>query len=129
MLRVTTRLGCVLEPIYELKVIAANGNELRCIKVCKAFSWMMQGQTFQANVLALPLDNYDLVLGILWLVEVGNIIWNFRKLHMKFQVGGKEFILQGTKNSSSEVTVISSEKLDRVRNKTGQISMVQCFKL
>ena len=48
---------------------------------------------------------------------------------MKFQAGGKEFILQGNKNSSSEVTVISSEKLDKVLNKTGQISMIQCFKL
>ena len=82
--RVTTKLGCVLEPIDELKVIAANGNELRCREVCKAFSWTMQGQTFQANVLALPLDNYDLVLGIQWLVKLGDIIWNFRKLHMKF---------------------------------------------
>ena len=44
-------------------------------------------------------------------------------------MGGKEFILQRNKNSSSEVTAISNEKLDRVLNKTGQISMVQCFKL
>ena len=37
-MRVTTKLGCVLEPIDELNVIAANGNELRCREVCKAFS-------------------------------------------------------------------------------------------
>ena len=29
----------------------------------------MQGQTFKADVLALPLDNYDLVLGVQWLIE------------------------------------------------------------
>ena len=39
--RVITKLGCVLEPIEELKVIVANGNELKCIDVCKSFSWTM----------------------------------------------------------------------------------------
>ena len=127
--RVTTKLGCVLEPIEELKVIAANGNELKCRDVCKSFSWTMQGHTFQASVLALPLDNYDLVLGIQWLVELGDIIWNFRRLQMKFQVGGKECFLQGDKVPSQDVTAISNEKLSRTLSKKGQIAMVQCFKL
>ena len=36
--RMATKLGCVMELIFELKVVIANGSELRCTKVCKGFS-------------------------------------------------------------------------------------------
>ena len=91
--KMVAKLGCVMKPTTELKVMAANGNELRCKEICRGFSWTMQGKKLQANVLALALDNYDLVLGIQWLVESGDIVWNFKKLHMKFIVGSKEYML------------------------------------
>ena len=77
--RMGIRLGCVMEKIGELKVATADGNELKCKEVYKGFSWTMQGQIFKVDVLALPLDNYDLVLSIQWLVTLGDIIWNFNK--------------------------------------------------
>ena len=58
------KLGCVMETVAELKVLTANGEELKCNAICKQFKWVMQGQLFVADVLALPLENYDLVLGI-----------------------------------------------------------------
>ena len=89
------RLGCVMEDIPEFKVMAANGNELFCKETCKKFSWIMQGQQFLTKELALPLDNYDLVLGIQWLVELGDITWNFKELNMKFKWIDKECMLKG----------------------------------
>ena len=41
--RVDAKLGCVMEPIDELKVLTSKGNKLRCREVCKDFSWTMQG--------------------------------------------------------------------------------------
>ena len=72
--RMAVKLGCIMETIKELKVVTANGNELRCKETCKNFSWKMQGQMFEAEMLALPLDNYDLVLGIQWSVDLRDII-------------------------------------------------------
>ena len=46
------KLGCVMETVAELKVSAANGEELKCNAVCKQFKWVMQGQLFVADVLA-----------------------------------------------------------------------------
>ena len=43
---------------------------------------MMQGKLFTVDVLALLLGTYDLVLGIQWLVKLGDIRWNFKKLQM-----------------------------------------------
>ena len=34
---IITKLGCVMEPITELKVMVANGNELRCKKFVGVF--------------------------------------------------------------------------------------------
>ena len=78
--RMASKLGCVMESIDELRVSAANGNKLSCKETCKRFLWTMQGQNFEASVLALPLDNYDLVLGVQWLVGLGDIVWNFKNL-------------------------------------------------
>ena len=58
----------------------------------------MQGYSFVANVLSLPLDSYDLVLGIQWLRELGEIRWNFKDLYMKFIRGNTEYVLKGDSN-------------------------------
>ena len=46
--------------------------------------------SFVGDVLSLPLGNYDLVLGIQWLVKLKDIWWNFKKLQMRFKVGSEE---------------------------------------
>lgn len=77
-------LGCALDQILALKMVAANGNELTCNEIYKSFQWKMQGSVYEADFLILPLDNYDMILGIQWLDELGDIMWNFRKLRMTF---------------------------------------------
>ena len=89
----------------------------------------MQGHMFEAKVLVLPLDNYDLVLGVQWLVDLGDIVWNFRKLQMKFQIDDKEFVLQGDQVLGYSLTIVSSGKLRKVLGKIAQVSMVKCFSL
>lgn len=69
-----------------LKVSAANGNEMVYTKVCIQFHWCMQGYQFQEDFLILPLHNYDMILGIQWLDYLGDIIWKFNKLQMKFHI-------------------------------------------
>ena len=36
--RIVAKMGCVLEPINKLKVVAANGNELKCRDIYRGFS-------------------------------------------------------------------------------------------
>lgn len=58
--KVAKQLGYTLEPIDELRVTAANGNELTCTEMCRTFQWKMRGYQFWADFLILPLDNYDM---------------------------------------------------------------------
>lgn len=64
----------------------ANGKDLYCIVQCEKFEVKIQGQNFYVDVYTLPLDNYDLNLGSQWLADLGDIVWNFKKLIMKFSV-------------------------------------------
>ena len=48
---------------------------------------------------------------------------------MKFQMKDKEYILKGEKAPRCALAVVSSEKLSKVRSKTTQIAMIQCFSL
>ena len=125
--RIARKLGCVMEYIHELKVLTANGMELQCNERCRKCPWAMQGQNFEADVLSLPLDNYDLVLAVQWLVELGDIIWNFKKLQMRFTKDGKEHVLQGEQMAHNTILTVSEEKMNKVLSKKAQVAMVHCF--
>ena len=36
-----SKLGCIMEIVPKLKVLAANGEELKCCEMCGRFSWSM----------------------------------------------------------------------------------------
>lgn len=62
--KIAKKLGCILELVSTVRVVATNGNELIFQEVCKQFQWGMQGHSFQADFLILPLDHFDMILGI-----------------------------------------------------------------
>lgn len=62
----------------------ADGEKLVCREVCRNFTWRMQGHEFNADVFLLRLGGCDMVLGMEWLATLGDIVWNFQELSMKF---------------------------------------------
>ena len=97
------KLGCTLVPVKESRVTVANGQELRCSSICKAFTWKAHEQSFEADVYILPLENCDLILGAQWLSTLGDILWNFETLTMKFVKGNKPYTLRGQEEGSMAV--------------------------
>ena len=61
--KVAKRVKCPLQPVSNIKVIVANGQDLCLTMVCPDFTRKMQGHEFSTNVYLFPLDNYDLILG------------------------------------------------------------------
>lgn len=43
----------------------------------------------------MPLRGCEMVLGVKWLAELGNVTWNFQTLSMKFVLEGSMATLQG----------------------------------
>lgn len=54
---------------------------------------------FKVDMLVIPLNNYDIVLGIHWLQTSNDIVWNFKYLTMKFIVDGQPIELKGSANN------------------------------
>jgi len=93
--QVAKNYGCTIEQMQPLNVVAADGSKISISFMVKNFKWTIQHTTFTANMLLLPLGCCDLVLGIEWLIHLGDIIWNFDKLTMEFKVQGRRHVLRG----------------------------------
>ncbi|GJV04300.1 retrovirus-related pol polyprotein from transposon 17.6 [Tanacetum coccineum] len=83
------------ESTYPLQVTVANGNNIMSNKICR-MKWSLQGEEFVADMMILPLEGCETVLGIQWLSTLGNIICNFRDLKMIFQYKGRTINLRGS---------------------------------
>ncbi|GJW73776.1 putative mitochondrial protein [Tanacetum coccineum] len=89
------QMGCSIKESYPLQVTVPGGNFLTSNHVCKGLTWKLQGETFQADMMLVPLGGCEMVLGVQWLATLGDIVCNFLKLRMEFMYHGKKVILRG----------------------------------
>ncbi|KAG8386825.1 hypothetical protein BUALT_Bualt03G0189200 [Buddleja alternifolia] len=116
------RLGCKLEATQCFPVLVADGSKIFRQAICKQFSWKMQGVNFFTDLMVLPLGACEVVLGIQWLITLGDISWNFHQLRMEFQYEGKKVALRGMQPQS--VKIIDKNKMQKCLHKPAQISML-----
>ncbi|KAF5768293.1 putative nucleotidyltransferase, Ribonuclease H [Helianthus annuus] len=110
-----------------MKVGVANGIPLMCDKMCTDFQWQMQGLWFKADVLVIPLDSYDMVLGVQWLLPLGDIVWNFKELKMQFKVDDEVYQLKGSNTNKN--TLCSMEIMNELLSDEHQLVQGQLFSL
>ncbi|XP_074314174.1 uncharacterized protein LOC141649382 [Silene latifolia] len=79
------KLGCKIAPSYPVAIFVANGESLYSKSMVKQFSWQLQGETFQTDIMLVPLGTCDMVLGVQWLSSLGPVLWDFKQLRMQFQ--------------------------------------------
>lgn len=92
--------------------------------MCHGFQWTMQQQDFSTNVYLLPLESYDLILGIQWLKTLGIITWNFTELTMNFELLGKLYLFQVDQFGHGQaLNVINIKELDGFQCKEGVKSL------
>nr|XP_043620521.1 uncharacterized protein LOC122592345 [Erigeron canadensis] len=117
------KVKCILQDIPNVNVTMANGNRMDCVKMCKGFQWIMQGNWYTADMLVIELNNYDIVLGVQWLETLNDIIWNFKHLTMKFHVGDQEFQLKGV--AKHGVQLCSMEKMSSLLHDSHSVAQAQ----
>ncbi|RZS13089.1 hypothetical protein BHM03_00044621 [Ensete ventricosum] len=85
------------------EVNVANGQIMKCNQKCPWVKLILQEQDIVADFFLLPLDGFDIVLGIDWLSMIGDIFWNILKLTMKFFRKGKQVILRGSPATTTTI--------------------------
>ncbi|KAI4303882.1 hypothetical protein MLD38_039466 [Melastoma candidum] len=88
-------LGISTVSIKPVSVTVADGRSIKSSRSLQCFEWEMQGQTFTANFFIIPLAGCEMVLGVQWLANLGDITWNFQSAHMRFQRAGRLITLRG----------------------------------
>ncbi|XP_047256042.1 uncharacterized protein LOC124888793 [Capsicum annuum] len=80
------------------------------------------GSGLRDDMLVILLRGVDIVLGIHWLITLGDIRWNFSQLKMEFHMGTKKIYLRGSQPGS--LKVIADVKMQKILNKPGQINLM-----
>ncbi|GJW13110.1 retrotransposable element Tf2 [Tanacetum coccineum] len=98
--KMARQLACNTKHTCPLQVSISGGRNLVSTTMCIDFTWSLQGESFTAPVMILPLGGCDMVLGIQWLSTLGDICCNFHQLKMSFKYNGKHMTLRGTNKST-----------------------------
>lgn len=107
-------------------VRVANGGHLQCSGKFEHVPLLVQGISFAVTLYSLPLMGLDMVLGVQWLKELGDVNCNWKNLTMKFHWDGQLRILKGI-NSKPIQSCSSKEMAKELRH--GSSIFAACFQL
>lgn len=82
----------------------------------------MQGFVCTNDFYILPVTGCEVVLGATWLKTLGDILWNFETMKIKFMVSQQEFCLQG--EQSVEVKAIGCKSMTRLLRKEREAMLI-----
>ncbi|KAG8495472.1 hypothetical protein CXB51_013116 [Gossypium anomalum] len=109
--RLVSKLSLPVIRQEQLRVAVANGSYMFTRGLCRGVSWEVQGYHFETDLMVLPLKGCDIVLGVQWLLALGDIIWNFGSLTMQFVVNGQPCVIQCIVPGSLAVVMSSPEQV------------------
>lgn len=115
------KAGCKLEETTPFHVDLAGNKRQISQYECKKFTWRMQGVQFQTDIMILPFGGCDMVLGIQWLVTLGDIMWNFSDLKMVIPNGNKKVVLRGTQ--PNPVKLVTNKQAHKMLQKPSDIAL------
>lgn len=120
------RSDSLITPTPTLQIIVADGNKFLSQAKCAAFNWSMQGHTFSHDLYILELGGYDMVLGVEWMRELSHMVFDFKKMLIKFQHQGREIELVGHKEEAA-LSQMSGTMIRRLLKKGKQGFIGQFF--
>lgn len=111
-LRITRKLNIQSTKVDPFFVRVANGEKLHCDTLFKAVPIQVQGVTIRADLFAIPLGGIDIVLGIQWLEELGEVVTDYKAGTMKFRWGdGMATLKSGADDQLKEVGLQSITRM------------------
>ncbi|KAI4340536.1 hypothetical protein MLD38_025362 [Melastoma candidum] len=95
-------MNLLVETVPPIGVLVADGRSMVCRNMLRQFCWEMQGHTFTADFYVISLGGCEMILGVTWLAELGDIVWNFHLSMMKFTWEGVEVVLVGESHKGQQ---------------------------
>lgn len=107
--------------------MTGGGSYLRCTHKCLQFAFTLQGVSLVADFYILEIAGMDMVLGVQWLSQLGNIVSNFRKMTMSFFLHNRQVTLQG--NVGLDVAPLPSKDFCKLVDSSAAAALytLHCF--
>lgn len=100
-----------------LSVRVANGDMLQCSEEVIDLHWWVQGHTFKYDFKSIALGGYDMILGIDWLEQWGEMVCQWKEKWVQFHREDQIIKLQGmTTSVPTELKELSVEQAIRWHN-------------
>jgi len=100
---VARRVGLHFSPCPGAGVIVANGDRVECRGLAHDVGIRIANEVFSVDCYSLPLDKWDMVLGIKFLRTLGPILWDFDDLCMAFTRGVRRVFWRGIGSTRYDV--------------------------
>lgn len=84
-----------LTAVTPFRVRTRGGDYLHCTHKCEQVAFVVQDVKLVVDFFVLEIAGMDMVLGVQWLAQLGNVISNYNQLTMSFFHQGKQVTLQG----------------------------------
>jgi hypothetical protein len=84
-------------------IIIANGDRVACRSLARDVGICITDEIFSIDCYSIPLDTYDMVLGVMFLRTLGPILWDFDDLCMAFWHKGHRLSCQGIGSTRHDV--------------------------
>jgi hypothetical protein len=110
---VARRVGLQFHPCPGAEVIVANGDRVACRGLAKDVDIRIADEQFSIDCYSIPIDGYDMVLGVTFLRTLGPILWDFDDLCMAFSRGGHRMFWCGI--GSTRHAIQSTQRLHALR--------------
>lgn len=83
---------------------------------------MMEKLIYTVDFLLIPLRSCDTILGVQWLLPLGDIKLNFQKLTLGYIYQGHECVLNG---HVDKVRTVEAKRLEKMEKGGGQLFMIR----
>ena len=100
---ITRRIGLHFQPCPGASVLVANGDRVACSGLATEVAIRIADETFTVDCYSIPLDGYDMVLGIKFLRTLGPILWDFDDLCLAFTRAGQRVFWRGIGSTRYDV--------------------------
>ncbi|KAL4574559.1 hypothetical protein LXL04_021392 [Taraxacum kok-saghyz] len=111
--RSAERLQILVHHRPGLCVALPDGGKMASNGISKDLHMAVQGCEFSADFFSIPLEGFDMVLGICWLQGLGQILWDFKVREMEFTMDGRPIKWHGeTPNSATLATLTHHDETE-----------------
>ena len=93
--KLAKHLNLVVQPSAHRRVTVGNGDALSCDGECLNVPLTMGSATFNVDLILLPIYGADVVLGVQWMRQLSQILFEYNELWVEFDYLGQKTRLHG----------------------------------